>query len=217
MELETRSRGELISKLEQVKLRNSGKQPYLNARIDLITLDPAILAPTQRYVLTQELKKIEQVRWGILEDHHIDILNMDGYVKCHYTDKTPLYELGKLEPYDEVDNYPPHTIDVLPPVVEEYFDPKGQLHLIICDGQHRCYLGYTMGTMITVAYVRGIHWGYPYYAYPLPNGWADVEIRDDIPEGYIKKFHVAKDHKSLYRLFNTEFENVGDSRPYDKK
>ena len=71
MKLKVRSRGELISKLKQIKLKNNGKQPYLNARIDLVTLDPTILAPTQRYVLTQELKKIEQVRWNILENHNM--------------------------------------------------------------------------------------------------------------------------------------------------
>ena len=212
MELETRSKGELISKLEQVTLRGSGTQPYLNARIDLVTLDPAILAPTQRYVLTSELKKIEQVRWGILKDHNKDILNLDGYVKCKYSAVTDFMSADPLESHTEE-----QTIDVIPPVVEEYFDPKGWLHLIICDGQHRCYLGYTMNTLITVAYVRGIHWGYPYYAYPLPNGWGDVEVRDNIPEGYIKKFHVAKDHKALYRNFNSQFENIGDSRPYDQK
>ena len=216
MGLETRSRGELIAKLEQVTLRGSGTQPYLNARIDLVTLDPAILAPTQRYVLTKELKKIEQVRWGLLKDHNIDILNLDGYVKCHYEDKTDVYELGQLEPVDTlVDGET--VIDVLPPIVEEYFDPKGNLHLIIADGQHRCFLARQMGTLITVAYVRGVHFGYLYYAYPLPRGWGDVEIRDEIEEGYIKKFHSLKDHKSRFRNYNSQFENIGDSRAYAPK
>lgn len=215
MELEIRSSGELISKLQQVTLRGGGIQPYHGARIDLVTLDPVILAPTQRYVLTTELKKIEQVRWGILKDYNKDILNLDGYVKCTYEKSEPIYEVGKLDPVDYL--VPEKTIDVIPPVVEEYIDPKGMLHLIIADGQHRCYLAYTTGQFVTVAYVRGIHWGYPYYAYPLPNGWDDVEVRDDIPEGYIKKFHVAKEHKKLYRDFNSQFENIGDSRPYDKK
>jgi hypothetical protein len=212
--VEVRSRGELLSRLQQITLRGSSTQPYLNARIDLVTLDPAFLAPTQRYVLDSELKKVEQVRWDVLEAENQDIFLLDGYLRCTYIDKTPLYELGRSQPYDYVENYPPKTIDVLPPVIEEYFDPRGRLHMLICDGQHRCYLARTMGTLITVAYVRGIHWGFPYYAYPLPNGWNDVYIMTgEIPEDYIKKFHVAKNHKALYRNFNSRFENIGDSRP----
>ena len=220
MELETRSRGELISKLEQVTLRGKNVQPYLNARIDMVTLDPAILAPTQRYVLTQELKKIEDVRWKIQRDHNIDILNMDGYVKCHYPEKIkktdPVYDLGKLEAVDwNKEKVPAHTIDIIPPVIEEYVDPKGKLHLVIADGQHRSFLARQMGTLLTVAYVRGVHFGYLYYAYPLPRGWEDVEIRDDIPQNYIKKFHSLKDHKSRFRDYNSQFENIGESRKRD--
>jgi hypothetical protein len=207
MEIETRSRGELLSKLEHVTLRGSSVQPYLGARIDIVTLDPAILAPTQRYVLTSELKKIEQVRWGLLKDQHIDILQLDGYLKCSYTNMDSInYETPPKE----------HVIDVLPPVIEERFNPRGGIDLLICDGQHRCYLAYTMGTLLSVAYIRGVSKLYQYYAYALPNGWSDVEIITNLHEGYIKKFHVAQEHKKLYRDFNSQFENIGDSRPYSK-
>jgi hypothetical protein len=204
MEIETRSRGELLSKLEHVTLRGSSVQPYLGARIDIVTLDPAILAPTQRYVLTSELKKIEQVRWGLLKDQHIDILQLDGYLKCSYPADYPGPPLS-------------HVIDVLPPVVEEYFDPRGNLHLTIADGQHRSFLARQMGTLLAVAYVRGVNQHHSYYAYPLPGGWKDVEIVDTIEEGYIKKFHSLREHKSRFRDYNTQFENVGDSRPYAPK
>lgn len=219
MELETRSRGELVTKLEQVTLRGQGHQPYLNARIDLVTLDPAILAPTQRYVLTKELKKIEQVRWGILKDHNKDILNLDGYVKCKYSDDV-MDEMGTHKGSlvgEGAIPQPGKIIDVLPPVIEEYFDPRGRLHLIIADGQHRSFLARQMGTLMTVAYVRGVHFGYGYYAYPLPGGWSDVKIIDEIVEGYIKKFHTVKDHKARFRDYNSQFENIGDSRAYAPK
>jgi len=211
MEIETRSRGELIAKLQQVTLRGSSVQPYLNARIDVVTIDPSILAPTQRYVLTDELKKIEQVRWDLLKNHNQDILQLNGYIKCSYPeeiDPTKFSDLGK----SYVEPQPKKTIDVLPPVIEEHFNHKGGIDLLICDGQHRSYLAYTMGTLINVAYVRGVNVNHPYYAYALPSGWKDVEIRDDIPQNYIKKFHVDKEHKKLYRNFNSQFENIGDSR-----
>jgi hypothetical protein len=210
MEVETRSRGELIAKLQQVTLRGSSTQPYLNARIDVVTIDPSILAPTQRYVLTDELKKIEQVRWDLLKAHNQDIFRLEGYIKCFYLDESVKHD--GPEKYGA-------TIDVLPPVIEEHFNHKGGIDLLICDGQHRAYLAYTMGTLINVAYIRGVNTSFPYYAYALPNGWDDVEVRDDIPQNYIKKFHVAKDHKKLYRNFNSQFENIGDSRKrsLDKK
>jgi len=210
MEVETRSRGELIAKLQQVTLRGSSTQPYLNARIDVVTIDPSILAPTQRYVLTDELKKIEQVRWDLLKDHNQDILQLNGYIKCYYLN--PDAEQPIVESMDLKRERAEQVIDVLPPVIEEHFNHKGGIDLLICDGQHRAYLAYTMGTLISVAYVRGVNTLYPYYAYALPNGWDDVEVRDDIPQNYIKKFHVAKDHKKLYRNFNSQFENIGDSR-----
>ena len=67
---------------------------------------------------------------------------------------------------------------------------------------------------IRAALVRGINKNYPYYAFPLPEKWNNVEMIDVIPKDYVKKFHVAKDHKFLYRNFNSVFSNVGDSRPY---
>jgi len=53
---------------------------------------------------------------------------------------------------------------------------------------------------------------YPYYAFPLVNGWNDVEIVQDLPPGYVKKWHRIKNYKTLYRDFNTGFRNVGGPR-----
>jgi hypothetical protein len=74
-----------------------------------------------------------------------------------------------------------------------------------------------METLVNVAYVRGVNRSYGYYAHPLPGGWNDVQIIDRLEEGYIKKFHTVKDHRARFRDYNTEFENIGDSRPYEAK
>jgi hypothetical protein len=215
MEVITRSEGELCEKLKLVTLRGSALQPYLTAFISIETIHPKNLAPTQRYVLDFELKKIEQLRWDIEKDWGFDILKLNGYLKCSY--KNPDGDQPIAEDMNLKREYSEKVIDIIPPVVEEYINPSGGVDLIINDGQHRVFLAYMMGMPINVAYVRGRHSGYPYYAYPLPNGWNDVEIRSDIPEGYIKKFHVAKEHKKLYRNFNSKFENIGDSRVYFTK
>ena len=39
-----------------------------------------------------------------------------------------------------------------------------------------------------------------------------LQIMQDLPEGYIKKWHRIKNYKSLYRDFNTGFQNVGGPR-----
>lgn len=199
------SEGELCENLAHIKLKGGNAQPYLNSYLSIETLDPNTLAPTQRYVLSKELKKLEQLRWDIEREYGYDILRLSGYLQVSYPDDSIKH--------DGPEKYVT-TIDILPPVVEEYINPRGKIDLIICDGQHRVFLAYMMGIPLNVVYVRGINKGYPYYAFPLPNGWKDVEIRDDIPSGYIKKFHVAKEHKRLYRWFNDEFSNIGDSRPY---
>jgi hypothetical protein len=215
-DISAKSAGELCEKLKHIKLRGGNTQPYLNSFISIETFDPAVLAPTQRYCLISELKKIEQLRWAIMSEYGWDILQLNGYLKVDYSNTTETAIEAGGKPYiSKVEEH--KTIDILPPIIEEYIDYRGNIKLIINDGQHRCRLAYQMGLPINVAYVRGSNKSYPYYAYPLPNGWADVELREDIPEGYVKKFHVAKDHKALYRNFNSEFENIGDSRPYDSK
>jgi hypothetical protein len=215
-DISAKSAGELCEKLKHIKLRGGNTQPYLNSFISIETFDPAVLAPTQRYCLISELKKIEQLRWDIMNEFGWDILQLNGYLKVDYSNTTETAIEAGGKPYiSKVAEI--KTIDILPPVIEEYVDCRGNIKLIINDGQHRCRLAYQMGLPINVAYVRGSNKSYPYYAYPLPNGWADVELREDIPEGYVKKFHVAKDHKALYRNFNSEFENIGDSRPYGDK
>lgn len=195
-EIETRSEGELCLKLREVTLRGSDKQPYLNSAISIEMFDPDTLSPVQRYVLDSELKKVEGLRWAILDSDNIDILSLKGYIKCKYEDQ---------------------EIDILPVVCEEYIDYRGQIHVLIADGLHRTFLAYQMGYPINVVYVRNINKFWPYYSYPLPRGFKDVEIVSSIPEGYIKKFHVSPRHKALYRNYNSMFSNIGDSRPYDKK
>jgi len=197
LEINIHSSGELISKMQLVKQRNSSTQPYLNSRIDIVTLDPEVLKPCQNYILIPELKKVESLRWNILEETgHIDILRLQGYLTCDYEDT---------------------TIDILPPVCEEYFDDRFRQHILINDGMHRCYLAYRMGMPLNVVYVRGINRHHPYYSFINPRGWDDVELINELTPNYIKKFHVSKNYKSLYRNFNSAFQNVGDSRPVQNK
>jgi hypothetical protein len=215
-EVSTKSSGELCEKLRKVTLRDRKTQPYANSFISIETIDPRKISPCQRYVLLPELRKIELLRWNIMDEYGWDILQLNGYLKVTYTehplsDKV-MRELGDLAPENNV--YKEKVIDVIPPVCEEFINDFGELKVIVNDGMHRIFLAYQMGVPINVVYVRGVNKHYPYYSYSLPRGFEEIEILDSISENYVKKFHVAKNHKALYRNFNSIFNNIGDSRPY---
>jgi hypothetical protein len=211
-EVTTRSAGELCEKLRQVTLRGGKVQPYLNSFISIETIDPLHLSLAQRYVLIAELKKIENLRWDIQKEYGWDILRLNGYLKVGY------YADG-AETAPRRDGSIPisQTIDVLPPVCEEWVDFRGKPHIIVSDGAHRVFLAYQMGLPLNIVYVRGVNKSYPYYSYPIPTGFSEVEILDKLEDGYIKKFHVMKESKVAYRDYNSQFENIGDSRKVEVK
>lgn len=184
---------ELVANMRRVSmLTRPDEMPYRDARIELVTLHTNDIAPAQRYVLSQELVKVRDLRWA-LREHDIDLFRLDGYLTLW------------IEGYDD-------PIDLLPPVVEQSVEADSTVVNILNDGMHRVYLARMERSPIQVVYVRDVPKQFPYYAFPLVNGWNDVEIVSELPEGYIKKWHRIKDYKSLYRNFNSGFRNVGGPR-----
>lgn len=184
---------ELVANMRRVSmLTRPDEMPYRDARIELVTLHTNDIAPAQRYVLSQELVKVRDLRWA-LREHDIDLFRLDGYLTLW------------IEGYDD-------PIDLLPPVVEQSAEADSTVVNILNDGMHRVYLARMERSPIQVVYVRDVPKQFPYYAFPLVNGWNDVEIVSELPEGYIKKWHRIKDYKSLYRNFNSGFRNVGGPR-----
>jgi hypothetical protein len=100
-------------------------------------------------------------------------------------------------------------ITVLPPIVEVWTEADKRKHNIINDGMHRCFLARTCH--IPPAVVR-IECSIPYYAYPLPDGWAGVQLISKLHGDFVKKFHRMPDYKAFYRDFNSVFLNVGGPR-----
>jgi hypothetical protein len=185
---------ELIRNLHGIEmLKAPNVHPYENAVITLETLLSSEISPAQRYVLNRELEKIRGLYCALLE-RGVDLFNMDGYVTI------------RVEGSDDL-------IDVLPPVVEESHEPDGRVVKILNDGMHRVAVAIEMGVPIRVVFVKGVPEKYPYYAFPLANGWPDVEVRDDLPEGYVKKHHRIPDYHTLYRNFSSgRFNLVGSPR-----
>lgn len=186
---------DLVERLRQVTmLKAPDVKIYDKAFISLETIAVEQLSPPQNYILRGELKKVRELKWA-LEEHGIDIFKLDGFVRL-LIDSSP-------EP-----------VDLLPPVVEESIERDGSVHFIVNDGMHRVYMALREWVVPQVIFVRGIPKDLPYYAYPVPGKWTSVEERDDLPEGFLKKWHRIENYHALYRNFNSAFVNVGGPRQF---
>ncbi len=193
--VEYRSQEELLERLRRVTLlKRPDVYVYRNAAISLEEIPIEDLYPAQRYVLVQELQKVRHLKWE-LERFGFDLFHLNGYLK--------IWLKGEEKP-----------IDLLPPVVEESVERNGRTVNLINDGMHRLYLAYLEWVVPQVIMVRGVPGNLPYYAFPLPEKWHGVQMVKDLPPGFIKKWHRIRDHHSLYRNFNSAFDNVGAPRGY---
>ncbi|MDM8548693.1 hypothetical protein QUF72_01395 [Desulfobacterales bacterium HSG2] len=194
LEIEQFSEQELTDRLRNVTmLEDENTRPYENTFISLENISVEDLFPPQRYVLKQELLKIRELKWS-LEKQGIDLFNLNGFVRIRLA--------GETEP-----------IDLLPPVIEEKIEKNGRVTHIINDGMHRVYVAYLEWVIPQVIFVRGLPKHLPYYAFPIPEkDWTKIEVRDDIPVNFIKKWHRTRQNKKLYRNFNSAFMNVGGPR-----
>lgn len=191
-------KNELLKLIKKVSmLTNPEIYPYKNAFVSLEKISTDYLKPAQTYVLADELKKVRELKWA-LSEHGIDIYQLDGYVKMWLEDEL-------------------HPIDVLPPVVEESIEADGSIANIVNDGMHRVFMARLDYVIPQVVFVRGAPKELPYYAFPIPDGWDKVNIVEDLPEGFIKKWHRIRNYKSLYRNYNSAFENVGGPRGHFEK
>jgi hypothetical protein len=195
--VERHSPEQLLAKLKDVvMLKDRSKKPYAEAKLSLKTMDFEEFRPAQRYVLADNLLKIQLLEWELAR-YDIDILALDGYV----TIETNLTD---------------QPIDLLPPVIETVREKCGALVNVINDGMHRLFSARLEWKTPVVIHAENVSPLYPYYAYPIPGltPWEQVIILegDKIPSNLIKKWHRIADNKLLYRDFNSSFQNVGGPR-----
>jgi hypothetical protein len=185
-------RDELLAALRRTRLQGfDGAQPYAEASLDIALVDPATLAPAQRYVLRAGVEKVLELREALLP-HGTDVFDLDGALRV---------EIG-----DEV-------IPVLPPIVEESHEPDGRTVLLVNDGIHRVFAARSLGMPISVVVARGVAAEYPYYALALENGWSGVTELDELPDGFQKKeYRRPEGYKALFRDFNALFPGVQRER-----
>ncbi|MEJ2717137.1 MAG: hypothetical protein P8182_08350 [Deltaproteobacteria bacterium] len=188
----------LVEKLRDVTMLKAPEvKVYDKAFISVERVAVRSLSPPQNYILRSELKKVRDLKWA-LEDHGVNIYRLDGFARL------------MLEGHEE-------PMDLLPPIVEESIEQDGSVHLIVNDGMHRVYMAMREWVIPQVVLVRGIPKHLPYYAFPVPGGWTNIEERDDLPPGYLKKWHRIANYHALYRNFNSAFKNVGGPREFFSK
>lgn len=188
-------REELLSGVKNTRLRGFGAPlVYEDATIELLSMNPADLVPAQRYVLKAGVRQVLELRDALLPCG-IDIFALDGGVFIRTEDA-----------FDE-------EIPVIPPIVEESREPDGRSVLLINDGIHRVYAARSRNLPITVVVARNVPAQYPYYAFALPNGWADVTELEELPDSFQKKeYRQPTNYKALFRDFNGIFPGVQKER-----
>ena len=78
---------------------------------------------------------------------------------------------------------------------------------------HRIHTARKLGLPINVILAQKVPVTFPYYAYPLKNGWNDVAELDYIPNDFVKKTYRDKDnYKALFRNFNAVLPGIQKQR-----
>ena len=190
--------GELLSRLKRTRLRGFDRaEVYRDATLEVVEADPESLTPAQRYVLQEGVQAILDVA-DAFEPRGIDVFALRGALLFWPEGSDP--------------EGPP--IPFLPPVIEESIERDGRKILLINDGIHRVYAARKRGRKLNVVLARNVPAEYPYYAYALPEGWAQVDELAELQEGYQKKeYRNPENYKALFRDFNEIFEGVQKQRP----
>ncbi len=186
---------ELLSRLKTTRLRGFDRaEVYRDATLEVAEFDTGALTPAQRYVLREGVQTILDIAEAFAP-LGIDVFALRGALL--------FWPEGAEE-----------AIPFLPPVIEESHEPGGSTVLLINDGIHRVYAARKLGRPIHVVLARNVPAEYPYYAYALPDGWAQVEELAELTEGYQKKaYRNPENYKALFRDFNAVFEGVQKQRP----
>ena len=189
---------ELLSRLKRTRLRGFDRaEVYRDATLEVVEADPESLTPAQRYVLQEGVQAILDVA-DAFEPRGIDVFALRGALLF----------------WPEGSDPDGPAIPFLPPVIEESIERDGRKILLINDGIHRVYAARKRGRKLNVVLARNVPAEYPYYAYALPDGWAQVDELAELQEGYQKKeYRNPENYKALFRDFNEIFEGVQKQRP----
>ncbi|MBF0185121.1 MAG: hypothetical protein HQM06_12140 [Magnetococcales bacterium] len=198
--METLSEELLLQRLQQTRLRGFGRPLiYEQSALQLWRdVDPRSLYPAQNYVLQEDHQRLHTL-YTLFLQQGINIFALSGGL---------LFWLRYGEEEEEEGPIP-----LTPPVVEMSHEPDGRVLPLINDGMHRVYTAMRMGLPIHVVAVTNVPRQWPYYAYPLANGWDDVQELSVLPADYVKKaYRDPENYKDLFRDFNEVFPGIQKQR-----
>lgn len=176
---------DLIEKVLKVRLVGHD-QPVAYSSAKIVCVPVKEMVPCQRYLHAPTLATVSEVVKSLQNKFWMSPSRMYGWVEL-------VTDSGEKIPF-------------LPPVIE--WSLPDNKH-IICDGMHRVSVLHMLSEWINVVVATPAD--YPYYAYPLPGGWSDVEIVSTVPE-HKKRYREPEDHKALFRDFNAVFPGVQKKR-----
>lgn len=161
---ELHSKQELIQIIKNTTLAGDNKiMPFKNSEVSIKQSDANYLFPTQKFVLQDQLQKIEFLYNWFLR-FKIDISNLDGFI---------VYKM-----YNSANVY------VLTPPIIEVIDNQP----LVIDGQHRTKFFADKGLNFKSVYIENIAKEYWPYQLPNKNGWNDVQVFDsELPDGFVRK------------------------------
>jgi hypothetical protein len=189
----------LLASLQQTRLMGHGQYSiYRNATLSLQeAVDPNILVPAQRYVLESDFRRIESLYKSFLRAD-IDIFSLTGGLWFWQEES----DAGEAE----------GPIPLTPPIVEESFESGGKKIWLISDGMHRVYTARKLGKRINIILVQNVPEIYPYYAYPLTQGWEEVMELTTLPDDFQKKTYREENYKALFRNYNEVLPGIQKQR-----
>lgn len=189
----------LLAQLQQTRLMGHG-QPliYANATLSLrAAVNPNLLVPAQRYVLESDFRMIENLYETFLHKS-INIFALTGGL-----------QFWREEPETK---QPEGPIPLTPPIVEESIEAGERTVWLISDGMHRVYTARRLGKPINIILVQNVPATYPYYAYPLSQGWEEVVELETLPEVFHKKTYRELHYKELFRNYNAVLPGIQKQR-----
>ncbi len=189
---------ETLARMRGVRLKGYSS-PLIYARSKL-SLERAVptdsLVPAQRYVLKSHINRMSTLA-SLFSQKGLNLFALEGLL-LFWTEKE-----GRIV----------GPIPITPPIIEESYENNNLVVWLINDGMHRIAVALKKRFSINIILVKDVPIEWPYYAFPLPGGWADVEALESLPPGYRKKnYRKPDDYKALFRDFNAVFPGIQKER-----
>ncbi len=154
--------------------------PFKNSDISVGKVSRDLLFPTQKFVLNEQLKKIENL-YNFFDKQGVYIPDLQGFLS---------YKVRNVA-----------TDFVLTPPIVEVIEGKP----LLIDGMHRSFFFGNKNLKFNAIFIEGIEKQYFPYQLQNPKGWDDVIVFDKtLPLGFVRKdmrYEDKEKKKALFRQY----------------